>query len=105
MLVELYKTYLYFICIDDPEVNISRVENRVDKGGHNVARNKITSRYFNTLRNLIAMIREVDKCYLFDNSGQEFRLIAKINKDKMFLEVDPEDLSNWFIEYVLIHFE
>ena len=23
-----YKTYLYFICIDDPEVNVSRVENR-----------------------------------------------------------------------------
>jgi len=40
-----YITYLYFICIDDPEVNISRVENRVKKGGHHVAEEKITSRY------------------------------------------------------------
>lgn len=28
-----YTTYLYFVCIDDPQVNISRVENRVQKGG------------------------------------------------------------------------
>lgn len=99
-----YKTYLYFICIDDPEVNISRVENRVFKGGHDVNHGKIASRYFDTLKNLIAMIREVDKCYLFDNSGEEFRLIAKINADNMLLEVDPEDLPNWFVEYVLVHF-
>jgi predicted ABC-type ATPase len=99
-----YKTYLYFICIDDPEVNISRVENRVVKGGHDVAHEKITARYYNTLKNLIAMIREVDKCYLFDNSGQQFRLIAKANEDKMSLEVDPEDLPNWFVEYVLGYF-
>lgn len=38
-----YKTYLYFICIDDPEVSISRVQNRVDKGGHYVAPEKISS--------------------------------------------------------------
>jgi len=46
-----YKTYLYFICIDDPEVNVSRVENRVEKGGHNVSPDKISSRYYNTLNN------------------------------------------------------
>ncbi|WP_241258549.1 hypothetical protein [Flavobacterium sp. Sr18] len=28
-----YHAYLYFVCIDSPEVNISRVSNRVDKGG------------------------------------------------------------------------
>jgi len=47
-----YKTYLYFICIDDPEVNVSRVENRVIKGGHNVSSEKVSSRYYNTLNNL-----------------------------------------------------
>lgn len=99
-----YKIYLYFICIDDPEVNVSRVENRVEKGGHNVSAEKISSRYYNTLNNLISAIEQADKCYLFDNSGQDFRLIAKINQDTMSLEVEPEKLPNWFLEYVLKYY-
>ena len=99
-----YKTYLYFICIDDPEVNISRVENRVEKGGHNVAPEKISSRYYNTLDNLIQMIENVDKCYLFDNSSAEFKLIAKITQNQLIIEAEPNDLPNWFIEYVLKYY-
>ena len=99
-----YKVYLYFICIDDPEVNISRVENRVEKGGHDVPPEKISSRYYNTLSNLISAIEQADKCYLFDNSGQDFKLIAKINGDAMSLEIDPEKLPNWFLEYVLKYY-
>lgn len=63
-----YKTYLYFVCTDSPEVNVSRVENRVAKGGHYVAAAKIESRYYLTLRNLINAIESSNKCYLFDNS-------------------------------------
>ncbi|WP_329806540.1 zeta toxin family protein [Flavobacterium facile] len=99
-----YKTYLYFICIDDPEVNVSRVENRVEKGGHNVAAEKISSRYYNTLTNLIKMIENVDKCYLFDNSSEEYKLIAKITNNKLSLEIEPTELPNWFIEYVLKYY-
>lgn len=99
-----YKIYLYFICIDDPEVNVSRVENRVEKGGHDVSADKISSRYYNTLKILISAIEQSDKCYLFDNSGAEFRLIAKINVDAMSLETEPENLPNWFLDYVLEHY-
>jgi len=99
-----YKTYLYFICIDDPEVNVSRVENRVVKGGHDVAPQKITSRYYNSLENLIKMIEIVDKCYLFDNSNDKFNLIAKISQNQLSLEVEPSELPNWFVEYVLKYY-
>lgn len=99
-----YKTYLYFICIDDPEVNISRVENRVEKGGHPVSSEKIESRYYNALNNLILMINQINKCYLFDNSGKNFKLIAKIIGSKLKLEVDANELPNWFINYVLKYY-
>ena len=100
-----YKTYLYFISTDNPKVNISRVENRVEKGGHNVAPDKVSGRYFNTLENLISAVKNTDKCYLFDNSGKEFLLIAtKVNKDELSLEVTPELLPAWFINYVLKHY-
>ena len=99
-----YKIYLYFICTDDPEVNVSRVENRVEKGGHDVSAEKISSRYYNTLKNLISAIEQSDKCYLFDNSGQDFKMIAKVNGDAMSLETEPEKLPNWFIENVLKYY-
>lgn len=98
-----YKTYLYFICTDDPEVNISRVENRVEKGGHDVPSERIKSRYYNTLTNLMSAIENSDKCYLFDNSEAKFRLIAKI-EDELLLETEPEFLPYWFIEYVLKYY-
>lgn len=96
---------MYFICTDDPEVNVSRVENRIEKGGHHVTPDKISSRYYNTLNNLNQMIEVVDKCYLFDNSGEEFKLIAKIAETKLLLEVEPSDLPNWFVEYVLKYYK
>lgn len=99
-----YKTYLYFICIDDPEVNVSRVENRVEKGGHHVSSSKISSRYFNTLNNLIEMIANVDKCFLFDNSSDEFKLIANIFQNQLTIKVGPKELPNWFIDYVLKYY-
>lgn len=99
-----YKTYLYFICIDDPEVNISRVENRVEKGGHPVSPEKIIKRYSRTLKNLIQMTEVADKCYLFDNSGTEFKLISKITQNKLGLETEPNELPNWFINHVLKYY-
>lgn len=99
-----YKTYLYFVCIDDPEVNISRVQNRVEKGGHPVNEKKVEERYYRTLENLISAIEVTDKTYLFDNSGDQLTLIAKIAGGKLKLTVEPGKLPDWFIEYVLSYY-
>ena len=74
----------------------NRVENRVEKGGHNVSAEKISSRYYNALNNLISAIEQADKCCLFDNSRQDFRLKAKINPDTMSLEVEPKNYQTGF---------
>lgn len=103
--VKGFKTYLYYICTDDPIVNISRVENRVKKGGHNVSKEKIESRYFNSLKNLISAIEVCDKSYIFDNSQERFRLIAKINESgELELNVNANELPNWFILNLLSHY-
>lgn len=100
-----YKSYLYFVCIDDPEINISRVENRVQKGGHDVDSNIIKARYTRTLNNLFPAIEISDKVYLFDNSSEKLTLIAEINDAKSLkLHINEEDFPNWFKEHVLNHF-
>lgn len=100
-----YFTCFYFICTDDPEVNISRVENRVKKGGHNVDSIKIIERYLKTLNNLFPAIEICDKSYLFDNSGEKLILIAEIEAGKILkLHIDEKKFPNWFKNYVLKYF-
>lgn len=50
------------------------------------------------------MIEIIDKCYLFDNSSEEFKLIAKISQNQLSLEVEPSELPNWFVDYVLKYY-
>ncbi len=76
-----YRTYLYFVCIDDPTVNVERVEDRVKKGGHRVDTTKIISRYPDTLKNLYQAIKYSNRAYLFDNSGKQQVLIAEYLKE------------------------
>ena len=38
-----YRTYLYYVATEDPEINISRIDYRVSLGGHSVPRDKILS--------------------------------------------------------------
>lgn len=96
-----YKTYLYFICIDDPNINVSRVSIREEKGGHGVPEQKITERYHRTLINLLPAIHIADKVYLFDNSGETMVFIAKLIKGQMEILVPEHKLPNWFIEHVV----
>ena len=95
-----YKIYLYFICLDSPKINISRVRNRVLKGGHNVDSDKIISRYHNTLQNLLPVLKLSDRAYLFDNSN-EMILIAELDEHELKIKVDSEQFPNWFTEYVI----
>jgi DNA-binding transcriptional ArsR family regulator len=50
------------------------------------------------------MIEVVDKCYLFDNSSEEFKLIAKIINNELSIKVESTELPNWFIKYVLSNY-
>ncbi len=95
-----YKTYLYFVCLDDVEVNISRVDNRVQKGGHPVADEKIKARYTRTLENLLPAIKLADESYLFDNSNKML-LFAEVKNGEIYFLQDEEFIPNWFRKYVI----
>lgn len=95
-----YKIYLYFICLDSPKINISRVKNRVLKGGHDVDSEKIISRYQNTLSNLLPVLKICDRAYLFDNSN-DMTLIAELDDKELRIKIDNEKFPNWFTNYVI----
>jgi predicted ABC-type ATPase len=98
-----YKTYLYFVCTDSAEINIDRVANRVQKGGHPVDNSKIRSRYSNTLGNLYAAIQLSNRAYLFDNSGKRLELVAEVFEGVIQLNINNP--PQWFIDYVLPYYQ
>jgi predicted ABC-type ATPase len=98
-----YKVYLYFISTQQPLINIDRIHNRVEQGGHSVPEEKINSRYYRTMDNLLAAVRLADKAYLFDNSGIEtgkiFQNFAVVQNGEISMLADTAPV--WFEEYIL----
>ncbi len=68
-----YRTYLYYVATENPEINISRVRHRVSMGGHAVPKEKIATRYKRSLDLLMQAARATHRAYIFDNSTHECR--------------------------------
>lgn len=97
-----YRTYLYYVATEDPEINVSRVAYRVSQNGHPVPQDKIVSRYERSLDYLLRAIRASSRAYLFDNSGApgEQTWFAEVT-DGESLEFKSEQIPAWFETYVL----
>ncbi len=89
-----YRTYLYYVATDNPEINITRVRHRVRHGGHPVPEDKIVSRYARSLGLLAEAIRHTNRAYIFDNSNEPTWL-AEITDGKV-LEMKAGQMPAWF---------
>ncbi len=63
-----YQVVCVYILTKDPEINISRVWNRVKAGGHGVPNEKIRERFIRALRLFPKLFAVCDELYVFDNS-------------------------------------
>lgn len=97
-----YRTYLYYIATEDPEINLSRIRSRVKRGGHPVPEEKIASRYHRSLDLLIDAIRFSNRAYIFDNSteNKDRAWIAEITDGKV-LELKTDQIPAWFKRAVM----
>ena len=95
-----YRNYLYFVATNNPNINIARVKQRVQNGGHDVPTNKIIARYARSLDLLWPAIQATDRAYIFDNSGSEFLWLAEITGAAQ-IEIKSDKLPTWFQKYVL----
>lgn len=94
-----YKVYLYFVSLPDPDLNVWRVQARVEAGGHGVDEVKVRNRYFRTMDLLFEAIRLADSAYLFDNSSSKPQLFAK--KENGELKTEGFFIPTWYQTYVL----
>lgn len=89
-----YRCYLYFVCLESPEINEGRVASRVVHGGHSVPRDKIIERYSRALELLPQAIALCDRSFLFDNSGKNYVRFAEFEQGKLIQSL-PDQIPRW----------
>lgn len=94
-----FKTYLYYICTPDPQINISRVRDRSLKGGHDVPQKKIVERYYRSLELLASAFKNADRAFIIDSTLGENDVI--VEKEGNTFQIKSENIPGWINKYLL----
>ena len=98
---EGYKTYLYFVCTNSPELNVARVRTRIATGGHAVPEDQIHERYARCLGLAREVLAHIYRAYFFDNSGREPIWLAEFDPQGVcHLKVPSNCVPAWFRDWV-----
>jgi predicted ABC-type ATPase len=85
-----FEVVLVYVMLSSGRLNIARVKQRVQKGGHDVPVQKILERRVRSLRQLPWFLGQADTAWLYDNSGAKPRLMGA--KEGATLTLEPEAL-------------
>ena len=92
-----YTITIIFIFLENPDVCIARVEQRVRNGGHDVPQPDIIRRFHRSKENFWQIYKdEADFWYLVYNSGDYFQEVA-IGEGNSYL-INNEELFNLFLK-------
>jgi predicted ABC-type ATPase len=74
-----YQVNIVYVAVKNSMQNVSRVELRVERGGHNVPPEDIVRRYDRSMSNIALLLKMVDRCYIIDNSDLPHLCAVVIN--------------------------
>lgn len=78
-----YDVRIHYLWVGSVEISLSRVAERVRRGGHGIAEDVVRRRYLRGLRNFFALYMPVaDHWVLSDNTGASLTVIAQGGKDR-----------------------
>lgn len=97
---EGFRTYMYFVATENPDINVRRIRQRVRTGGHDVPEDKTIARYYRCLEQIKYALPYLDRAYFFDNSADHPLFFAEYERGKGFQLYSPL-VPEWFGRYVL----
>lgn len=89
-----FYTILNYVGLSKPELNISRVRDRVRAGGHFIDEATIRKRYQVSRANLIDAILLSEESYIYDNSTESPKLMFRVKKSEKVIQ-KTAFLANW----------
>jgi predicted ABC-type ATPase len=83
-----FRTTLTFLCTTSADINVERVLQRAQAGGHAASEGEIRAIHRAALANLAEAVRVFDRCRILDSSEQwkRPRLVARVSGGKVALE-------------------
>ena len=92
---------LFYVCTNDPQINVLRIAQRYLNGGHEVPMSKIFSRYYKSLALAAQAISFVDRAYIYDNSRNNElpQLLYRTYEGQIFKQY-TENIPEWAMSLV-----
>lgn len=90
-----YRIVMYYVAVNSCEESISRISNRVRKGGHNIPSEDVERRYKNRFENLCNVMQYCDEVFFFDNENGFVKSAEYRNGKIIFLTDQP---PQWLCE-------
>lgn len=94
-----YKVGIIYVGVEGPEIAVSRVQQRVQAGGHGVDPADVRRRYDESLSNINAVLDRCDGVLFFDNT-HAFRPVGIFNGRSLQMINSLEDTPKWFLNRV-----
>ena len=96
-----YYIRLYYVGLDTATESLKRIQNRVEKGGHDIPKEDVIRRFENRFESLKAILPYCDEAVFFDNDNG-FAKIAEYKNGELILK--GSEHPKWmeeFREYIL----
>ena len=91
-----YRVVLIYLFLEDPEINIERIKNRVFNGGHYISDEDVVRRFYRSKKLFCNLYKNiVSTWYIYYNSNEFFEKIAD---NKVILDIEK---YNKFKENIL----
>jgi len=88
-----YKVHMFFLWIPTPALSISRIQDRVAEGGHDIPKQDARRRFKRSIHNFFSLYMPLaDSWMLFNNAAATPELIAKWEKGNNVTTVHNEKL-------------
>lgn len=95
-----YEVIMVFIHLDDVQLNVARITQRVTEGGHHVPEDKVVGRLGRLVNNVKAAIPHVDRLVVFDNSHRVGSFNCQLEYVGGALCFQAESLKPWAAEFI-----
>ena len=93
MKISGYKIVIFYVMLEDVEVNLGRIKERVSKGGHNIPEADARRRFPRSASNFLSVYSLLaDEWQIFDNTLLHIRRVAEQNSNG--IQVFDETLFN-----------
>lgn len=90
-----FRVIIYYLGLEKLTINLNRIRQRVEQGGHNIPKEDVLRRESRSLKNLMNLVFVADEIHLIDNTYMQAIIAASIHKDGYQLHIPEHKIPRW----------